>query len=92
LIFRSDSNSEDLCGFAGAGLFESVTTDPAVTAGNVFSEDMLITDSSLRAKLLGRICVMALKVEEFFSDVPQDIEGVVTVNGELVVVQSRPQV
>lgn len=24
-IFRSDSNSEDLAGFAGAGLFDSVT-------------------------------------------------------------------
>jgi hypothetical protein len=28
LIFRSDSNGEDLEGFAGAGLYDSITMDP----------------------------------------------------------------
>lgn len=28
LIFRSDSNGEDLEGYAGAGLYESITMDP----------------------------------------------------------------
>jgi alpha-glucan,water dikinase len=27
LIFRSDSNGEDLEGYAGAGLYDSITTD-----------------------------------------------------------------
>ena len=28
LIFRSDSNGEDLEGYAGAGLYDSITMDP----------------------------------------------------------------
>ncbi len=31
LIFRSDSNGEDLEGYAGAGLYESITMDPTLT-------------------------------------------------------------
>ncbi len=31
LIFRSDSNGEDLAGYAGAGLYDSITMDPTVT-------------------------------------------------------------
>ena len=30
LIFRSDSNGEDLDGYAGAGLYDSITMDPCV--------------------------------------------------------------
>jgi len=30
LIFRSDSNGEDLEGYAGAGLYDSITMDPCV--------------------------------------------------------------
>jgi hypothetical protein len=31
LIFRSDSNGEDLAGYAGAGLYDSITMDKTVT-------------------------------------------------------------
>jgi hypothetical protein len=31
LIFRSDSNGEDLAGYAGAGLYDSITMDQTVT-------------------------------------------------------------
>lgn len=31
LIFRSDSNGEDLGGYAGAGLYDSITMDETVT-------------------------------------------------------------
>ena len=31
LIFRSDSNGEDLAGYAGAGLYDSITMDATVT-------------------------------------------------------------
>jgi hypothetical protein len=33
LIFRSDSNGEDLAGFAGAGLYDSITMDPTRVRG-----------------------------------------------------------
>ena len=31
LIFRSDSNGEDLAGYAGAGLYDSITMDATAT-------------------------------------------------------------
>lgn len=34
LIFRSDSNGEDLEGYAGAGLYDSITMDPCVVRRN----------------------------------------------------------
>ena len=39
LIFRSDSNGEDLEGYAGAGLYDSVTMDPTVVKKVDYNSD-----------------------------------------------------
>ena len=91
LIFRSDSNGEDLAGYAGAGLYESITMDESKLEIVDFSEDQLATDADFRAKLLGRICEVGKQVEAAMGSA-QDIEGVVDPDGGITVVQTRPQV
>ncbi|EFJ44707.1 hypothetical protein VOLCADRAFT_118653, partial [Volvox carteri f. nagariensis] len=44
LIFRSDSNGEDLEGYAGAGLYDSITMDPTVLTKVDYMEDRLVQD------------------------------------------------
>ena len=39
LIFRSDSNGEDLEGYAGAGLYDSITMDETVLKKVDYGED-----------------------------------------------------
>ena len=39
LIFRSDSNGEDLEGYAGAGLYDSITMDETVLQKVDYGED-----------------------------------------------------
>lgn len=48
LIFRSDSNGEDLAGYAGAGLYESITMDPSTLDIVDFSADPIILDTPFR--------------------------------------------
>lgn len=89
-IFRSDSNGEDLEGYAGAGLFDSVPMDKPVTAFVDYSEDPLVWDEGFRSNLLAQIAKVGVAVENALGS-PQDIEGVVH-DGKLYVVQTRPQV
>lgn len=48
LIFRSDSNGEDLAGYAGAGLYESITMDPSTLDIVDFSADPIMQDLKFR--------------------------------------------
>lgn len=48
LIFRSDSNGEDLAGYAGAGLYESITMDPSTLDIVDFSADRIMTNPEFR--------------------------------------------
>lgn len=48
LIFRSDSNGEDLAGYAGAGLYESITMDPSTLDIVDFSADPIMNDQNFR--------------------------------------------
>ena len=90
-IFRSDSNSEDLPGFAGAGLFDSFLMDEPQSHVPLYSENKLLIDSGFREYLLQQLREVGILVEEVFCGIPQDIEGVVKYN-KIFVVQSRPQV
>lgn len=90
-IFRSDSNSEDLPGFAGAGLFDSFIMDPVDTCIAKYAEDHIVTDAKYRISVFNELKNLALNVERVFDGVPQDIEGVI-VGNKIYVVQSRPQV
>lgn len=91
LIFRSDSNGEDLEGFAGAGLYDSITMEEATLKNVDYSADNLITDEDKRQKLLSTISKVALEIETLCGS-PQDIEGAISDDGQLWIVQTRPQV
>jgi alpha-glucan,water dikinase len=90
LIFRSDSNGEDLAGYAGAGLYDSVLLEPPTERNLDYSQERLIWDEAFRRDLFASILRLGLEVERV-SGSPQDIEGAIA-QGKSYVVQTRPQV
>lgn len=89
IIFRSDSNGEDLEGYAGAGLYDSVPMDEEEKVVLDYSSDPLITDEQFRRRILSGIARAGSAIEELYGS-PQDIEGVIR-DGNVYVVQTRPQ-
>jgi alpha-glucan,water dikinase len=89
-IFRSDSNGEDLDGYAGAGLYDSLPMTEATERVVDYTDEPLVFDEPFRTQLLAQIAQVGLAVEQALGG-PQDIEGVVK-DGEIFVVQTRPQV
>jgi len=90
-IFRSDSNTEDLEGFSGAGLFDSV---PMIEDNKIeinYSNDKLFNDKNFNSFMIKKISELGINVEKLFEGVPQDIEGVYY-NDNFYIVQTRPQV
>jgi alpha-glucan,water dikinase len=90
LIFRSDSNGEDLANYAGAGLYDSVMLEPAHDVCLDYAHDQLMWNEEFRTDLLASIATVGKIVEEALA-VPQDIEGAYA-EGQYWVVQTRPQV
>lgn len=90
LIFRSDSNGEDLTDYAGAGLYDSVTLEPVRHMILDYSKEPLLADPDYRDQILSRIAQIGVAVENS-AEYPQDIEGVYS-KGRFYVVQTRPQV
>jgi alpha-glucan,water dikinase len=90
LIFRSDSNGEDLAGYAGAGLYDSVLLKTPRKVDLDYSHEPLVWDRAFRQSLAAAIARIGLEVERS-SGAPQDIEGAVA-GGNYYVVQTRPQV
>ncbi|GHV19845.1 hypothetical protein AGMMS49959_05900 [Planctomycetales bacterium] len=91
VIFRSDSNGEDLAGFAGAGLYDSFLAEPPVEKNLDYTDEKLLTDAGFRAELCRRIAAIATAVEDLGGGA-QDIEGAITADGRYFIVQNRPQV
>jgi hypothetical protein len=50
---RSDSNGEDLEGYAGAGLYESITMDPTAMVRVDYNDDPITADAAFRSKVGG---------------------------------------
>ena len=90
MIFRSDSNGEDLAGFAGAGLYDSFIFPKPRRTTLDYSSDPLIWDDSFRKDFSVRIAEIGALVEGALGP-PQDIEGAYA-EGKYFVVQTRPQV
>lgn len=90
-IFRSDSNAEDLDGFAGAGLHDSIPLSENEAVDIEYAEERIMTDDEFRDFLMRGIAKIGVEVEDTMGGVPQDIEGCFK-DGEFYVVQSRPQV
>jgi alpha-glucan,water dikinase len=91
LIARSDTNGEDLEAFAGAGLYDSVPVVPLSQVTIEAADEPLFWDAGLRSRLIDSIVDVGQAVEDAFGGVAQDIEGLWR-DGQLVVVQARPQV
>ncbi|KAL8455397.1 hypothetical protein Emag_000781 [Eimeria magna] len=90
-VETSDSNGEDLEGFAGAGLFESIPAEPTMWLPLCYWRQRLVTDRQFRQSLLAKISKIGVLVEEVYGE-PQDIEGVVIGEDTIALVQTRPQV
>lgn len=90
-IFRSDSNSEDLPGFAGAGLFDSIIMHAPKESLLSYADERLCTDLNYCREIIFKLKEIGILVENAFNGYPQDIEGVIKDN-KVYVVQSRPQV
>jgi alpha-glucan,water dikinase len=90
LIFRSDSNGEDLEGFAGAGLYDSFLAEAPEHRVLDYTHEPLVWDEAFRNGFLRAIAQVGLEVERVLGSA-QDIEGAVT-GGQFYVVQTRPQV
>lgn len=54
-----------------------------------YSSDPMIVDPDFRQRMLSKIAAAGEAIEKFLGS-PQDIEGVIK-NGEIYVVQTRPQ-
>lgn len=89
LIFRSDSNGEDLAGYAGAGLYDSVLLPPPRQARLDYSEEPLVWDEEFRTHTLQSIAQLGIAVETALGSA-QDIEGAIS-KGQCFLVQTRPQ-
>ena len=89
-IFRSDSNMEDLEGFSGAGLFDSVPIVKDKKVEMMYYNDRIFKDRKFVDNMIKKISKMGIEVEKMFKE-PQDIEGVFY-KGDFYIVQTRPQV
>jgi len=89
-IFRSDSNSEDLPGFAGAGLFDSYAIEDERKQRVTYSKDRLMTDGQFKAQFMSTVGTIGEVIEGVYEGEPQDIEGALSVDGKYYVVQTRP--
>ncbi|KAK7858548.1 alpha-glucan water dikinase 2, partial [Quercus suber] len=90
VIFRSDSNGEDLEGYAGAGLYDSIVMDKEEEVVLDYSKDRLVVDKAFQVSLFSKIAEAGKIIEGLYGR-PQDIEGVVK-DGIIYVVQTRPQI
>lgn len=90
LMFRSDSSGEDLMGFAGAGLYDTVMLPEARATPLDYEKEELLWNGELRNRVVDGLAELGAAVEGVFG-APQDIEGVYA-KGRFFVVQARPQV
>ena len=89
-IFRSDSNTEDLEGFSGAGLFDSVPMIEDNEVEVTYHGDKIFNDGGFRDNLIKKISELGVGVEKMYG-IPQDIEGVFY-NNDFYIVQTRPEI
>lgn len=90
LTFRSDSNGEDLAGYAGAGLYDSFMLPEPRRVVLDYSDERIVWDTDFRRRFMTGVAEVGEVVEKVLGG-PQDIEGVFS-GKDLHVVQARPQV
>jgi alpha-glucan,water dikinase len=85
-IFRSDSNSEDLPGFAGAGLFDSYAMEDETRKRVSYSDDKIFNDSQFRGTFMQQVGQIGELIENAYDGMAQDIEGAYSEEGKYYVV------
>lgn len=90
LIARSDSNDEDLSGFAGAGLYDSFFVNPPSSKYVSYNDERLLQDDRFQREFFDSVVKIAEEIETVMQR-PQDIEGVFS-NNNFYIVQTRDQV
>ena len=65
-IFRSDSNSEDLVGFAGAGLFDSYPMNDTSDFRIAYHKEKLLTDKSFRESFMDTTGKIGVTIEKMY--------------------------
>jgi alpha-glucan,water dikinase len=69
-IFRSDSNSEDLPGFAGAGLFDSYTMVQEQKVRVNYNQERLMLNEQFRTQFMQRVGYIGHHIEKIYDDEP----------------------
>ena len=69
----------------------SVFVSPPVEAAHDYGADRIVCDADFRESCFKAIAEASVRVEASFG-APQDIEGVIDRDGNLTIVQSRPQI
>ncbi len=91
LIFRSDSNGEDLAGYAGAGLYDSFMLPPPGKARLDYAGSRFVWDEEFLMDFASKTAKIGMTVEKAAGMTgAQDIEGAFS-NGRFYVVQARPE-
>jgi alpha-glucan,water dikinase len=90
LIFRSDSNAEDLIDYAGAGLYDSVTLLPPRQVLLDYTNEPIVWDEGFRQRIMAKVAEIGLAAEDALGT-PQDIEGAYA-GDRWHLLQARPQV
>jgi len=67
-IFRSDSNSEDLPGFAGAGLFDSYPLMGTQEFRIRYNSEKLINDKQFRENFMNNIGKIGMIIEKIYNE------------------------
>ena len=89
-FIRGLHEREDLEGFAGAGLYDSVVVDEPELKPVAYADEPLIWDAEKRSSMIRKLAELAVAIEVEMKS-PQDIEGCI-VGGSTYILQSRPQV
>merc|ERR1711957_579097 len=66
-IFRSDSNSEDLPGFAGAGLFDSYTMNEEKKFRISYNQEKLIVNEQFRTEFMKKVGHIGAHIEQIYN-------------------------
>ena len=69
-IFRSDSNSEDLPGFAGAGLFDSYALEDETQHRVAYSSDKLMIDERFQHNMMQTVGKIGEVIETIYEGEP----------------------
>ena len=69
-IFRSDSNSEDLPGFAGAGLFDSYAMNEEKKFRIAYNQEKLFFNDQFRQDFMQKLGKIGTHIENIYSGEP----------------------